>query len=166
LGYIENYNRYKSGNFLKGDPWIFQAYCEMYNRNPTAMELNIKLYNAGSWNSYSELKNYIKQYQSSLSNNGVKVLTGKANGKDAVVMLDNNNKVLAVSLLSLTGGNVIAAGGGNVIAAGGGNVIAAGGGNFTFSSNTAGLNVGNVYTVQSVGTKVIKTSGKGALVIR
>lgn len=42
---------------LTGDPWIFQAYKELYARSPNAFELNINNYNLGSWNSYPELKN-------------------------------------------------------------------------------------------------------------
>ncbi len=33
---------------LKGDPWIFQLYKEMYNRQPSAWELNINNYNRNS----------------------------------------------------------------------------------------------------------------------
>ena len=33
---------------LKGDPWIFNAYKDLYNRQPNAWELNIKNYNKGS----------------------------------------------------------------------------------------------------------------------
>ena len=59
VGYIAGYNRNRSSTTgVKGDPWIFQAYCELYNRTPTALEVNIGNYNQGSWNNYGELKNY------------------------------------------------------------------------------------------------------------
>lgn len=50
----------------QGDPWIHQAYRELYNRQPTAAELNIQNYNRGSWSNYAELKNHVANYQSSL----------------------------------------------------------------------------------------------------
>lgn len=175
IGYIEGYNRTRPGNFIKGDPWIFRGYWELYSRVPSPFELNIYLYNGGSWNSLEQLKGFIKDFQNSLSQNGVKLVPGKLKDKDAAAMVDNSNNLLAVSLVSLDGGQVIAAGGGNVIAAGGGNVIAPGGGNvvapgganITISNNTAGLNVSAGYSVQSTGAKrVIKTAGKGAIIIK
>jgi len=175
IGHIDAYNRYKSGNFIKGDPWIFQAYYELYSRVPNPIELNINLYNGGSWNNYGQLKSYIQQYQSSLAQNNLKMVSGKVKEKDAVALVDNNNNVLAVSLVSPNGGqvispggaNVIASGGGNVISPGGGNVISPGGANFTFNNNTAGLNIGAGYSTQSTGVKrVIKTAGKGSIVVK
>jgi hypothetical protein len=44
------------------DPWIQQIYKQLYNRSATAEECNIRNYNNGSWNSYDELVNYIKSY--------------------------------------------------------------------------------------------------------
>lgn len=46
------------------DPWITQAYKQLYQRTPTADECNIKNYNNGSWNNYNELVGYIKTYNS------------------------------------------------------------------------------------------------------
>lgn len=167
VGYIAGYNRYKAGSFLKGDPWIFQAYVELYNRIPNAWELNTQNYNKGSWSSYANLKEYIKQYNSALSQNGIKTIAGKtANNNNAIVFTDNGNNVIAVDLVSLDGGTVISAGGGNVISAGGGNVIAAGGGNFRISTATAGVSFGLDRTVQSAGTRVVATAGNTKLVIR
>ncbi|HEV7330651.1 MAG TPA: hypothetical protein VGN63_06375 [Flavisolibacter sp.] len=166
VGYIAGHNRYKSGNFLKGDPWIFQAYVELYNRIPNAWEVNIQNYNNGSWGSYAELKNYIKQYQNAMSKNGIKTNVGKLNNNTAVVFTDNNNNVLAVDLVKLDGGQVISAGGGNVISAGGGNVISVGGGNLTINQSTPGVSFGGDRTIQSTGTKVVATAGKTKLVIR
>lgn len=166
VGYIAGHNRHKSGNFLKGDPWIFQAYVELYNNIPNAWEVNIQNYNNGSWSSYAELKNYIKQYQTAMSKNGIKTKTGTLNNHTAVVFTDNSNNLLAVDLVKLDGGQVISAGGGNVISAGGGNVISAGGGNLTINQSTPGVNFGSDRTIQSTGTKVITTAGKSKLVIR
>jgi hypothetical protein len=175
IGYVEGFNRNKPGDFIKGDPWIFKAYYELYSRIPNPIELNVTLYNAGSWNNYGELKTYIQQYQSALSQNNLRMISGTANGKDVAALVDGNNNVVAVGLISPNGGqviapggaNVIAAGGGNVIAPGGANVIAPGGANFNFNSNTPGLNITGGYSTQSAGVKkIIKTAGKGTIVVR
>lgn len=167
IGFIDAYNRNKPGSFLKGDPWIFQAYYELYSRIPNPIELNVNLYNGGSWSDLGQLKGFISDYQKSLAQNDVTILAGKANGKDAALMIDKNKNLLAVSLVSPDGGLVIAPGGGNVIAAGGGNVVAAGGDNFNFNNDTAGLNITGGYSTLSTGAKkVIKTAGKGTIVIR
>ncbi|TCJ12653.1 hypothetical protein EPD60_15420 [Flaviaesturariibacter flavus] len=44
------------------DPWIKQAYKELFGREPNGTECNIRNYNNGSWNSYDQLKGYIKTY--------------------------------------------------------------------------------------------------------
>src|SRR6476620_1219779 len=44
------------------DPWIMNAYKQLYNRNPTAEECNIRNYNNGSWTSYDELVRYVRSY--------------------------------------------------------------------------------------------------------
>jgi hypothetical protein len=46
---------------LTGDPMVFRAYKEIYNRQPNALEVNIKNYNGGNWYSYEELKNLYKR---------------------------------------------------------------------------------------------------------
>lgn len=55
------------------DPWIVKIYQEQHKRTPTAEECNIRNYNNGSWNSYTELQNYINAYvsrkQAAASNN-------------------------------------------------------------------------------------------------
>jgi len=45
------------------DPWIQKAYLEIFKRNPTTQECNIKNYNNGSWNSYCELVSYVAAYK-------------------------------------------------------------------------------------------------------
>lgn len=185
VGYIKAYK--SSGKSttatLKGDPWIFNAYNELYKRQPNAWELNIKNYNNGSWNSYNELKKYIQDFQNNLRSRKLEVkISEQTFGKNKVAGFFLNGQQVAVDLVSIEGGNVVAAGGGNVIAAGGGNVVsagganvvsagganvvAAGGGNIRIAEGMAGVNFGGRYTVQSAGTKVIPTSGQGAIVIR
>ena len=58
------------------DPWITKAYKEEYKRNPTTQECNIKNYNNGSWNSYTELVNYIKAYVKKQESGKAVVLKG------------------------------------------------------------------------------------------
>ncbi len=159
----------------KGDPWIKKYYNESYNREPTPLEYNIKNYNNGSWNNYGELARYIGEYQKNIAANNLTFKFSKPVGNNSVVVgVFQNGTQLAASLISQDGGKVIAAGGGNiisggagnVIAAGGGNVIAAGGGNIAVYPSTKGANFGGSYTVASAGTKVLKTSGTGAMIIR
>ncbi|MDQ3279331.1 MAG: hypothetical protein M3Q06_13460 [Bacteroidota bacterium] len=71
---------FQSANAQTCDPWITQAYTELYSESATSTECNIKNYNNGSWRSYDELKGYIqgyvaKTYASFTGNEGV-VLTG------------------------------------------------------------------------------------------
>jgi hypothetical protein len=148
---------------LKGDPWIFQTYKELYNRQPTAWELNIQNYNLGSWNNYGELKTYVQNYQSSLSNAGFSVSTISLNANRTVALFYQGGKAIAVDLITNDGGSIVASGAGNIVASGAGNVVTNASGNIT---NLAGVSFGGKYTLQSTGTKVISTSGKGALIIR
>ena len=41
------------------DPWIVSIYKQLYNRQPTAQECNIRNYNNGSWSSYQQLTDLI-----------------------------------------------------------------------------------------------------------
>lgn len=45
------------------DPWITKIYLQLYGRNPTPAECNIKNYNNGSWNSYDQLKGFVRNYR-------------------------------------------------------------------------------------------------------
>ena len=154
---------------LKGDPWIFNAYKEMYNRQPSNWELNIVLYNGGSWNSYQQLKSFITEYQNSMSSEGITTKT-YTKGDKSLVAFDKGNKTIAVDLISIDGGRVIAAGGGNVIAAGGGNIISGGAGNIISGGAGNFSSLGGVtpspskYGGLSGGSVRVKSSGKGSLV--
>ena len=131
---------------LSGDQWIFQAYKEMYGnkRQPNAWELNIKNYNNGSWKSYDELKQYIRNYQYILEQQGIEMKTAGYNG-NVLVAFYKNGKQVALNVVAAGGGNVVAAGGGNVVAAGGGNVVAAGG------ANVVAAGGGNIIVNKSFG---------------
>lgn len=113
---------------LKGDPWIFQAYTELYGRQPNAWELNIYNYNNGSWGSYAQLKGLVQGYQNYLSQQGIEIRTGGYNG-NVLVGFFRNGKQYGANVVAAGGANVVAAGGANVVAAGGANVVAAGGAN-------------------------------------
>ena len=178
--YIKSYNSKKTASApaqmpaLKGDPWIFQAYKELYNRQPNAWELNVNNYNSGSWKNYAELKSYIRDFESSISRQRLDIKTGPWANNNVVVGFFINGQQVAVNVVAAGGGNVVAAGGANVVAAGGanvvaaggGNVVAAGGGNILVNTNMAGVNFGGRYVTQSAGTRVVTTSGKGALIIK
>ncbi len=45
------------------DPWIVSIYKQLYNRQPSSEECNIKNYNNGSWSGYEQLTGYVKKYQ-------------------------------------------------------------------------------------------------------
>jgi len=132
--YIKKYQNSRSGaklssSMVTGDPWIMEIYQKLYGRRPNSFELNIKMYNNGSWNSYDQLRGYIQQFQKSLSDEGIVIETGMIDEKYNLVAVKKDGEYIAAIMLENNGGNVVAGGGGNVIAAGGGNVIAAGGGN-------------------------------------
>lgn len=48
------------------DPWIVSIYKSLYQRAPSDQECNIRNYNNGSWSSYQQLTDLIKNYQNSL----------------------------------------------------------------------------------------------------
>jgi hypothetical protein len=190
--YIKSYNNRVAGNSgstavvktvkLEGDPWIFRAYRELYRRAPVALELNVNNYNGGKWTSYSQLKHYVAEFQSSLKKQKAEIRTVETTNGYELTGLYLNGEQVAVALISKNGGSVVAAGGANVVSAGGANVVSAGGANvvsagganvvsggganISMQHNMAGISFGGRYTVQSAGTKVIPTSGNGALIIR
>jgi hypothetical protein len=152
---------------LTGDPWIFNAYNDLYRRQPNALELNIHNYNNGTWGSYTELKQYVQDFQNSLRNQNITIAIGSTrNSGQLVAGLVINGQLVAASIVAAGGGNIVAAGGGNIVAAGGGNIVAAGGGNFKVSTSTAGLSFGSNMGVLALGARRIPTSGKGAFVIK
>jgi hypothetical protein len=180
LKYIKDYNSRKSVTLpttmptLSGDPWIFRAYKELYKREPNAFELNVQNYNNGSWRNYNELRKYIRDFQSALARQNAEFKTAPFTDGNVVVGLFIDGKQVAVDVISPNGGLVVAAGGANAVAAGGANaiptgginVIAPGGGNVIVNNSMAGVTFGNRYVTQSAGTRVLTTSGKGALIIR
>lgn len=174
-GYIKQYKMIGTGQKINltwkytpsevsGDQWITQIYNELYGRKPNAWEYNILNYNEGSWRSYDELKNLIRQYQSNVSSAGMFLdLYDLGNGR-FVVDLKINGKSIAVNMIEGRGGNVVASGGANVISAGGANVVSAGGANVVSPGGANVVSPGGANVVSSGGGNVISPGG-GNLVI-
>lgn len=166
------------------DPWIAQAYYQLYRRMPmanssTTEECDITHYNKGHWNTYGDLVRYIR----ALAGTGG-VYTGNAgygapNG-NIDLGVRSQDFVATVSARQFAGlpqrdsngfkevylnGNwyVIAAGGGNTIAAGGGNTIAQGGGNLASSTGArlVSTNGGNV--IAAGGGNVVGQGGASVI---
>lgn len=159
----------------KGDPWIKEIYNSTWGRNPTALEYNINNYNNGQWSSKADLMKYIYEFQKNMAASNIKLLqSAKTYNGNFVVAVFQNNQQIAVNLISPNGGTIVAQGGGNIVAQGGGNIVspnggtivAQGGGNIVVNKDQAGFNFGNQYVVADANTKVVKTSSKGAWVIR
>lgn len=161
VGHIVMYNNRKNG--IKTDPWIYRAYCELYNEKvPTGNELTTTNYNGGQWANYDVLKNAIQNYNSPKTTtpsnpvanfpaatfawsefdqyNAVRTESyNLSNGNTFLVFIENNTATSAL----LNNGNwnvvekfeMVAAGGGNMVAAGGGNlkIYLKGGSNITVS---------------------------------
>jgi len=161
---------------VTGDPWIKKVYNDNYRREPNVFEYNIQNYNNGHWNNYNELVKYITEYQQNLASSGIsfKISAKTFANNTLVVGIFQNGTQVAVDLVASGGGNLVASGGGNLIASGGGNLVASGGGNLVASGGgniavfptTKGASFGGSYTLASAGTKVVKTSGSGALIIK
>jgi hypothetical protein len=158
------FNFYGSAQTLKGDPWIFDAYREIYSRQPNAFELNIKNYNNGSWNNYEELKNYIKEYQASLSNQKMVIKTAVINKDKSLAGFFYNGKQIAASVVTHQGGNLIGMDGASLIGNDAGSLVGPDGGTISFKNlPTVRFSSSSSYSLKA--GKVIKTSGKGVLVI-
>ncbi|HEY0667962.1 MAG TPA: hypothetical protein VGD22_07290 [Sphingobacteriaceae bacterium] len=176
-GFIKGYQSSRSGgsssalspSMVTGDPWIMEIYQKTYGRRPNSWELNIRNYNNGSWSSYDELAGYIRQFQKSLSDNGLVIETALLNDRYNLVAIKKGNEYLSANILENKGGNVVAAGGANVISAGGANVVSAGGANVVSAggANVVAAGGGNVisagganlrYSVASTGAPRISVS--------
>jgi hypothetical protein len=154
------------------------AYHELYNRDPSQWELVKENYNSGTWANYNELKNFIKEYQATVSSQKIVVTNTVLSGGKVGVLFNQGGKPLAVNLISQDGGGLVASGGGNLrlpaadvsklVASGGGNLVASGGGNLVASGggNIAGVGFGSNYGTLAVGAKRIPVSGKGAWIIK
>ena len=174
LSYIVAYNNNKGGSHIKGDPWIFRAYYENYNRIPIPWELNIRNYNNGSWNNYDELKKFITEYQNALVVNRLQVVmaTVKSVAKlaetAAVFILDG--KPVAANLIGNDAGSLKAVGGNELKAKGitalidmnGATLISDDGSTL---KNLKGVQFSGYGLMSEEGAKKIRTAGKTTLVI-
>lgn len=158
---------------LTGDPWIFQMYKELYNRQPSAWELNIKNYNLGSWNNYGELKTYVQQYQNSMTSKKLTVTVKSIDNKKSAAIFHQNGVPAAGSFINNDSGSLIGNDGAGLIgndAAGLIGIDAATliGIDAATLKNLPGVSFGIVGTryLGSSGIKVIPTSGRGTLVIK
>lgn len=165
------------------DPWISWAYLDLTAGIYDAVgfgdygQCNPKWYNNGSWSSYTDLYNAVKEYRSSLSQNGITwSRIPQSDGTIAFVANVGGEKYGAIAkglaikdgkLVAAGGGNLVAAGGGNLVgndgaslvAAGGGNLVAAGGGNVVPTA-------GGSFQLQSGEKKRIKVGKNTYLVIK
>ena len=154
---------------LTGDPWIFQVYKELWGRQPSAWELNINNYNSGSWNNYGELKNYIKDYQYSLQSQSYKTSVVSVANNRSVVGFYQNGQQIAVTLIGNDGGTLISNDVARLIgndSAGSPASLVGNDGASIQLKNMAGVYFGSMYGTLSAGSKRIKTSGKGSIIIR
>ena len=165
VGYIATYNNSRSGNHLKGDPWIFQAYAELYDRAPRALELNINLYNGGTWNSYAELKGYVQEMQNALQRVSA-ILNEVTDGTG--LMLTNIRTAINNALALINNNGQIVAQGDDVLsrisatmrqAAEGAKLLGK-------KSGNKGIKVGRkTYKLLAAGGEVLPTSGAGAIIL-
>jgi len=112
------------------DPWINQAFQQMYRRAPVGSgknvgECDITRYGNGHWSSYQDLTTKIAQ-----RGTGTHALPTVASGNP--LLANSGNGVLGgAPLVKPNGSGIVAQGGGNIVAQGGGNIVAQGGGNLT-----------------------------------
>ena len=174
LSYIVTYNNNKSGSHIKGDPWIFKAYYELYSRIPIQWELNIKNYNNGSWSNYDELKKFITEYQNALVLNRVKVVMAVVKGassfaeKAAVFIIDG--KITAANLIGNDAGSLKAVGGSEMASKGITSLIGLDGATLISDDGSTlkslqGVQFAGYGLKSEEGAKKIKTAGKTTLII-
>ena len=116
------------------DPWINQAFQQIYRRAPIGGgknigECDVTRYGNGHWSGYQDLVMKIEQHGT-----GSHAMPTTSTGSG---LLGNSSAGLAGNGSSLVGSNgngIVAQGGGNIVAQGGGNIVAQGGGNLVGSN--------------------------------
>jgi hypothetical protein len=128
------------------DPWINQAYNELYHRAPSGSgatgECNIALYGGGHWSSYTDLENKIVAVRgrpTAVQAVPAAVAPSTAfhldkslnlvNAGGSVIARAGSFNLVNSSGVALSPSAIVAQGGGNIVAQGGGNIVAQGGGN-------------------------------------
>lgn len=160
--YIAMYNNNRPGNHLKGDPWIFMAYAELFDRAPRAFELNIKIYNNGSWNSYDELKKYIRDTQEAMQRISAAISEAADALGNTLTVIKRATKT-AVSLVN-NRGEVKAKGGKAALAAASEALkrLARQKG-IQINGNEPGFAPSGKYVTLSGNAEIVPTSGNGAI---
>ena len=107
--YIVKFMNARSGNHLKGDPWIFRSIWELEARKPLPVELETRLYNAGSWGSYQELLGHVRAYRAKMKSENLGMTFGtlkssnpQTNGKPAVAVWDAGKPNEAIGIMLVT----------------------------------------------------------------
>lgn len=163
VSYIAGYNNNRSGEHLKGDPWIFMAYAELFDRAPNAFELNIKLYNNGSWNNYDELRNYVRNTQAVFQRVAA-VVKQVSDGNGNFLAIIQRAAKTAVSVVS-NRGEVKAKGGKAALAAAFDALRkAAKAKGIQLTGNEQGFAPSGKYVTLSGTAELLPTSGNGAIV--
>ena len=150
------------------DPWIVQAYQELYKRYPTTEETNIYNYNNGSWNSYDQLKGYIRNY---INNKIINTPTtyaplpvtgtikgGTYNGRSALALLDGN-KVIALNLIGNDGSTLVGNDGASLIGNDGSTLVGNDGASLVSNSGSTLISNNNTYSLIS-NTPSLRIVGK------
>jgi len=150
---------------LTGDPWIFQAYRELYGLTPNAFELNITNYNLGSWNNYGELKNYIIEYKNSLRNDGLTVRTTPLDNNQSAAIFYNNGSPISGALISNKGGSLLGENGLGLISVDHARLIGMDHASLKSLSVVSYADVSTKFT-QSAGIKYLKASGRGRIIMK
>lgn len=147
------------------DPWIIQAYKEMYGRQPSAWELNINNYNLGSWNNYNELKKYIVEYHSSLRNDGYNAKTILLDKNQSATIFYQNGAAVAGALISNKAGSILGENGLGLISVDHARLI---GMDHASLQKLAAVSFADVSTkfTQAAGIKYLKASGRGRLIMK
>jgi len=109
------------------DPWINQAFQQMYGRAPIGSgknvgECDITRYGNGHWSSYQDLTTKIAQHGT-----GTHIAPLSMTGNP--LLANTGGNLGRAPLINPNGSGIVAQGGGNIVAQGGGNIVAQGGGN-------------------------------------
>ncbi len=143
------------------DPWINQAYNQLYHRAPNGSgvsgECNIYLYGHGHWSSFQDLENKIRMQtvRFHVGSNGALL-----NWRNQVLVppgqfsLSLNGRLIqprAGQVIAVGSGALVSPGNSNIIAVGSGSIIAVGSGSFH-----GGYGVQSAHATKQTGQIVIK----------
>jgi hypothetical protein len=139
-GYADLVNKVRAAGVCK-DPWITLAFKEVANRTPAGWsatdECNAQLYNSGSYNSYTQLRNAVRVYVNSLKLTPIHFVAvvrpglSMTTSPNALVVVAAEGSIarLQAKIVSAAGGSLVGGDGASVLTQGGGNLLTQGGGN-------------------------------------